>query len=460
MISEARGGYVRHFFDRLAARGSQPVLYQDGETHSAASVLDAASGWERRLAALHVGPGSVCVFVGDYGWGTVSLMLALMRLGATAMPLTDGARPQIRDLLEIAGAHTLLSFSPAMDMAGATVEVLPAPPQNRLVAQFAATGHPGLIVFTSGSSGKPKGILHDYDRVLAKFVADRKGWRAILFLMMDHFGGINTLMSCLAHDGLGICVAQRSPEIVCQVIEAADADLLPTTPTFLNMLIASGVWRQRRLSSLRLITYGAEPMSAVTLRRVASALPDVELKQTYGLSELGVLRSRSADRGSLWVKVGGAGFETRIRDGILHIRSVSNMVGYLNAPNVIDDDGWMNTGDIVEERDGMIRFLGRESEVINVGGQKVFPSEVEGVLLEARGVAEATVYGVKSPLLGQAVCARVSLIDNEDPSEAIRRLRSFCLERLAKYKVPMRIEFVELIGQSTDRSKKNRAVAG
>src|SRR5262249_28068135 len=155
---------------------------------------------------------------------------------------------------------------------------------------------------------------------------------------------------------------------------------------------------------------------------------------TYGLSELGVLRSRSEGRGSLWLSVGGKGFETQVRNGILHIRSVSNMIGYLNAPSAIDDEGWMNTGDLVEERDGMLRFLGRASEVINVGGQKVFPSEVEGVLLEADGVAEATVYGASNPLLGQAVCARVSLLADEEPAAATKRLRSFCLQRLAKYK--------------------------
>src|SRR5262249_55147607 len=151
------------------------------------------------------------------------------------------------------------------------------------------------------------------------------------------------------------------------------------------------------------------------LQRIASAFPDVELKQTYGLSELGVLHSQSADRDSLWLRVGGQGFETRVDNGVLHIRSASRMVGYLNAPDAIDDDGWMNTGDPVDERAGMLRFLGRESQVINVGGQKVFPAEIEDVLLEAPNVSEATVYGRQHALLGQAVCARVSLLTGEDP---------------------------------------------
>jgi acyl-CoA synthetase (AMP-forming)/AMP-acid ligase II len=200
-------------------------------------------------------------------------------------------------------------------------------------------------------------------------------------------------------------------------------------------------------------------MPEATLRRIADIFPNAQFKQTYGLSELGVLHSRSRDRTSLWLNVGGRGFETRVVDRVLHIRSTSNMVGYLNAPSPIDADGWMNTGDLVEERDGMIRFLGRQSEVINVGGQKVFPAEVEAVLLEAVGVAEATVYGARHSLLGQAVRARVSLVGNEDIEEATERLRSFCRERLPKYKIPMAFDIVTMDAQVGDRGKKNRATS-
>jgi len=273
---------------------------------------------------------------------------------------------------------------------------------------------------------------------------------------MDHFGGFNTLLSCFAYDGVGITVAQRLPDPVCRSIEEAGAELLPATPTFLNMLLASGSLQKWQLSSLRLITYGAEPMPQPTLQRISAAFPDVELKQTYGLSELGVLHSRSKDRQSLWLRIGGEGFETRVIDGVLHIRSVSNMIGYLNAPSPIDAEGWMNTGDLVEERNGMYRFLGRKSEIINVGGQKVFPSEVESVLLEAPDIVEATVYGRSHPLLGQAVAARVSTTTGEDPDTLTQRLRTFCKEHLTKFKVPMSFEIVEADVQANDRAKKRR----
>src|SRR4029077_12255483 len=120
-----------------------------------------------------------------------------------------------------------------------------------------------------------------------------------------------------------------------------------------------------------------------------------------------------------------------------------NMLGYLNAPSPIDAEGWMNTGDIVEEQDGLIRFLGRSSEVINVGGQKVFPTEVEAALLEADNIADATVYGVPHPLLGHAVAARLALNAPEEAKAVADRLRSHCRQRLQKFKVPMRFEIVE-----------------
>jgi len=132
------------------------------------------------------------------------------------------------------------------------------------------------------------------------------------------------------------------------------------------------------------------------------------------------------------------------------------MVGYLNAPNPIDQDGWMDTGDLVEQQDGYIRFLGRKSEIINVGALKVFPAEVENTLVSAEGVADATVYATPHPLLGQALCARVSLLTEEPVEAAIERLRVYCRERLAKFKVPMRFEIVRLETQSTQRNKKYR----
>jgi long-chain acyl-CoA synthetase len=332
--------------------------------------------------------------------------------------------------------------------------------ENDLVAQFRTQQRPGLIVFTSGSTGRPKGILHDCERVLRKFVAARDPWRTVLFLMIDHFGGFNTWLSTFAYGGMGVCVPGRTPEAICRAIQGSRATLLPTTPTFLNLLLASGCYREFDLSSIQLITYGTEVMPDTTLQRVREIFRNAKVKQTYGLSELGVLRSRSQADSSLWVKVGGDGFEVKVVDNILWVRSEANMVGYLNAPSPFNADGWMCTGDQVEVQGEYIRFLGRKSEMINVGGQKVFPVEVETVLLGMENVREATVYGVRHALMGQVVHARVSIDRLEDAATLTERLRRECLAKLARYKVPVRFVVVGEEAQHGARYKKVRAGLG
>ena len=444
------------FIARMTARGAAPAVISKAGELSYAELLRASDRWIDRLQEHGVGAGTVCGYIGEFSPATIALFIALMRQRAIAVPLTQNAEPDLDRFAEIAGIERLIRF----DREGPIFSDLGVVAVNPLMDDFRRIGHPGLVVFTSGSTGRPKGILHDLERVLGKFASERAGWRTVLFLMMDHFGGVNTLLSTLAYGGVAISLEQRSPEAVCQAIEQGRAELLPTTPTFLNMILASGAWRHHELSTLRLITYGTEPMPEATLRRIREVMPQAELKQTYGLSELGVLHSQSPDPGSLWLRIGGKGFETRVVEGMLHIRSASSMVGYLNAPNPIDADGWMNTGDLVEEKAGLIRFVGRASEVINVGGQKVFPMEVESVLLEARNVTEATVFGVRHPLLGQAVRALVSVAEPETEERLAERLKDHCRARLAKYKVPLRFDVAELGAHVGERAKKRRVVMG
>src|SRR5207247_5553917 len=178
-------------------------------------------------------------------------------------------------------------------------------------------------------------------------------------------------------------------------------------PTFLNLVLISEAYQRDHLSSLRLITYGTEPMPESTLKLLHSLLPRVELQQTYGLSEIGILRSKSRASDALWMRIGGEGFQTRVVDGLLEVKARSAMLGYLNAPSPFSEDGWFRTGDAVETDGDYFRILGRKSELINVGGAKVYPQEVEAVILELAEVAEATVWGAPNPITGNIVCARV-----------------------------------------------------
>jgi acyl-CoA synthetase (AMP-forming)/AMP-acid ligase II len=230
---------------------------------------------------------------------------------------------------------------------------------------------------------------------------------------------------------------------VCHAIKSQRVQLLPTTPTFLNMLLISDQRQTYDLSSLELITYGTEPMSLATLQALNQALPDVRCKQTYGLTEVGILPTRSEDAGSTWMKVGGQHHETRIVDGILWIRTDAAMIGYLNAPSPFDQDGWLNTGDKVEERDGYLRILGRESEIINVGGEKVYPSEIENLILQVENISDVVVSGKASALTGHLVFATVRLIEPEPAAQVERRVRAHCREHLPPFKVPVGVAVSE-----------------
>jgi long-chain acyl-CoA synthetase len=438
--------------DRLKARGEDVVLIAGDGSFSASTLLAAIDNWTLELGSAGVKSGDICAFEGDYQLETVSLMLALMGMGTIVVPFSYGTLSERAGLSDVAGVEW--QIDPASRLISKRVSSQET--VHPLIENLRASLRPGLIVFTSGSSGSPKAILHDVERLAMKFAAARQSWRMLLMLLIDHFGGFNTLLASLFDGGVGICVEGRTPEAVCRAITAARAELLPTTPTFLGLLIGSGLWRDHDLSSLKLITYGAEPMHPATLKRIKEVFPNVQLKQTYGLSELGVLRSSSPDPESVWLKIGGRGFETRIVDGELHIRSESSMLGYLNAPTPIDESGWMNTGDLVEEKEGLIRFVGRKSDIINVGGQKVFPAEVEDVILEVEGVTEASVRGIPNAVLGNAVVARVSLEETKDKALEIERIRDHCRIRLQKFKIPIRFEIVDQGSMSSNRSKKIR----
>ncbi len=438
--------------ERFLQYGQRNAIWWNGTYTTYAELYKSIEAWKQRLHTLKIEQGTVCGVLGEFSPQIAALFFALMEERCMIVPFTKEIK-EIDSFKEIAGVEGMFAFD-AEDHY--TWEAYDVGAKKPLIQKQVDAKRSGLVVFSSGSTGKPKGILQDCERVMHKFVKERQGWKTVLFLMMDHFGGFNTFLGSLANGGLAVCIEERTPEAVCRAIEATKAELLPTTPTFLNLLIASKCYNQYDVSSLRLITYGTEMMNATTLAKLQQIFPNATLKQTYGLSELGVLRSRSKTDGSLWLKVGGGEFETKIVDNILWIRAESNMVGYLNAPNPFDEEGWFCTGDEVEQDGDYIRFVGRETDIINVGGQKVFPAEVEAVLLEDENIVEAAVYGKKHPLMGQIVAAKITLAEPEALKDVSIRVRKHCNERLAKYKVPVKIEIMDANAQHNNRFKKIR----
>lgn len=419
------------------------------------SLLDTVAFWKHQLATHGVKPGQVVALEGDFSPQAIGLLLALIDGKAVVVPLTKAMEAHRTEFMDIAEVEVRVSFDAADEwqIERGTSEV-----RNPITRQLIDLGQPGLVLFSSGSTGKSKAALHNFTALLEKFRVVRRQLCTLTFLLLDHIGGINTLFYALANGGTVVSVPSRDPEVVCHAIARHRVELLPTSPTFLNLLLISDAYRHHDLSSLKRITYGTEVMPETTLRRIHEVLPNVELQQTYGLSELGILRSKSKDSHSLWVKVGGEGFETKVVNGVLWIRAQSAMVGYLNAPSPFDEQGWMNTEDVVEVDGDYIRILGRRTEIINIGGEKVYPAEIEDVLMQMKNIRDATVYGEKNPITGKIVVARVNLFEPEPLMPLKNRIRAFCRDKLAPYKIPIKVEITE-DEQFSARYKKARALS-
>jgi long-chain acyl-CoA synthetase len=442
-------------FERLATYGDAIALVHRDTPVSYRTLLEHVASWDVELAKQDIGAGSVVILEGTSSAGAVGLLLALIRRSAIVVPLTPQA-PVAREVINtIAEAGWQVSFTQTPDHdETVTMTGTPRAVTASVLTRLIDRKHPGIVLFSSGSTGTPKGVVHDCAALLEKFIRPGKKKTTLSFLLFDHIGGMDTLLNTLSSGGTLVTIQSRDPDTVCAAIAAHRVHTLPTSPTFLNMLLLSGAHQRHDLSSLRLVAYGTEPMPATVLARLGEALPQVTLLQTYGLSELGVLRTRSRE-GTLWVQFTGEGYETQIRDGILWVRTPTSMLGYLNAPDRFDADGWFCTEDAVEVDGDYVRILGRTSDLINVGGRKVYPAEVEEVLMDLANVRDAAVFGRANPLTGQIVATRINLIAPEPLDDFKRRMRLFCRDRLPSYKVPVHVEFTDE-EQFGARMKKKR----
>jgi long-chain acyl-CoA synthetase len=428
------------------------VVWRD-RVYDYGTLLRLFEDWKERLPELGATRGSVVVLDADFSPNAVALFFALIDQRCVLVPLsTTMSHDKRADFIAIAGGEVVISINADDEVAAAPAA---ASGHRPLYDKLHERQHPGLVLFSSGSTGESKAAVHDLVPLLEKFKVRRKTLRAISFLLYDHIGGVNTMFYTLANGGCLVTVERRDPDSVLAAVEVHRVELLPTSPTFLNLMLLSEAYKRHDLSSLRIISYGTEPMPEYTLKRLHELLPEIALQQTYGLSELGILQSKSKDADSLWVRIGGLGFETRVVDGVLHVKARSSMLGYLNAPSPFTEDGWFNTNDVVEVDGEYVRILGRKSDIINVGGEKVYPAEVENVIQELDEIAEVTVYGEKNAITGNIVCADVTAVSQLDNSELVSLVKRHCREKLQRYKVPVRVNVVTE-QQHTGRFKKSR----
>jgi malonyl-CoA/methylmalonyl-CoA synthetase len=323
-----------------------------------------------------------------------------------------------------------------------------APPLDQ-----AAPDDPALLMYTSGTTGTPKGALLSHGNLLSSAAALRLAWRwterdrLVLALPLFHAHGLAVgLNGTLLSGASAVLLPRFDAATVLDAAQTHQATLFFGVPTMYARLAAEP--RAAELSRLRLCVSGSAPLSAALHQRIEE-LSGQRILERYGMTETLMLTSNPHDgeRRPGTVGLPLPGVELRLNDGDrgeILVRGPNVFAGYWRNPEatraVLDKDGWFHTGDVGELDDaGYLRISGRSRELIITGGYNVYPREVEDALAAHPGVAEAAVIGVPDDEWGEVVTAFVVA---RDPQIDVETLQRHARERLAPYKVPRQVHFV------------------
>ncbi|MFT5622665.1 MAG: acyl-CoA synthetase (AMP-forming)/AMP-acid ligase II [Bacteroidia bacterium] len=435
---------------QFAEFGAKVACYEHGRTWTYADFVDEVDRMEALLSpAMGQAPAVIAIQMAGT-MHALAAVLAIVRLKQIAlslspeMPMAEQAEQQ-----RIAGAAYILSEASLISQA---LE----PNASKLVDQLSERGHAGLILFSSGTSGEPKGMLHDLDALLERYQSVRpRADRTVQLLLADHIGGLDSAFRTLFAGSTLVVPEARTALSVGEAVERYDVNILPASPTFLNLMLLAHVQDKFDCSSLEVIAYGAEPMPAGLLVRLVESFPNAGFQQKFGTSETGAIRIKSQRTDSLYFRIEDSGVEWRVQDDELWLKTSSRILGYLNADeSSLEADGWYRTGDLVEEAEGgYLRIIGRRSQLINVGGQKVHPAEVEQVIAEIEGVEACSVYAKPAAVTGSMVACVIVPSSNQDLRTWKRLIRQHCRGRIADWKIPVAIELRAELSM-TDRLKR------
>lgn len=439
--------------NQMKKHGDLDALIWCDKKYSYANLYNRIGVVEQLIDNHQIKEGSVVSLEADFSPNALIMLLSLIQKKAIIVPLSSSIHDKSEEFRKISQVEKRIIINGEDHISVIDTNVQP---KHELIDKLRDNNIPGLILFSSGSSGKSKAVVHDIDKLMKKYEDSKKQKITITFLLFDHIGGFDTIFYTLAGGGCIVTLSDRSPKTVCKIVEKYQVQVLPVSPTFLNLLLVSGEYAHYDLSSLEYITYGAELMNQFVLQKIYELLPNVRMRQKYGLSELGVLNTKSESSDSLWMKLDSDKFKIRIRDNMLEVKTESTMLGYLNEKSPFSKDGWFKTGDVVEQKGEYVRVLGRESEIINVGGRKVYPAEIENILKCLDNIKDIIIKGEENMLVGQVVTAKVVLIEKEDLSVLKRRIRFFLKGKVENYKIPQKIDIVDISDMYSARLKKIR----
>jgi acyl-CoA synthetase (AMP-forming)/AMP-acid ligase II len=326
------------------------------------------------------------------------------------------------------------------------------------------------ILYTSGTTGRPKGAMISHGNIVFNAVSGELAFplrptdRHLLAVPLFHVTGLNSLLpTTILHHSSVVITATPSPMEQLRLVEKHRATTLFGVPTLYVMMAGVKGIDAMQLDSLRLIAYSGAPMPPEAILKLRERFPGRDLINFYGLTETtsiaGLLPPEFAVSHATSIGKPVERVAFKIADdqgadlgsgpvGELCIRGGNVFQGYLNRPEATDEaffpDGWFRSGDTARMDDaGFVYLQGRKKEMILVGGENVYPIEVENVLGTHPAVREAAVVGMPSSVFGEQVRAVVVL--KQGASATAAELRKHCSRQLASFKVPSRVNFIDAL---------------
>jgi acyl-CoA synthetase (AMP-forming)/AMP-acid ligase II len=456
--------------------GSRPAYVEGDRVLSFARLCDEVGRVARGYAARGVAPGDrVCVWApNSVDW--VIAALAVSTAGGTLVPInTRYTAPEARDIIErvdaalvvVAGGFLGRDFAAELAADGSTRRILD-------VAELAALDGPPIdvavspddvadILFTSGTTGRPKGVLSAHRQTVgvARVWAELGGVTArdrylVVNPFFHSFGYKVGILTGLLTGATLYPVATFDVAATLTLIERERITVLPGAPTIYQSLLTAPERAGHDLSSLRLAVTGAAVVPVVLIERMRDELRIDTVVTAFGMTEAVVATMcRDGDSAETVATTCGRavpGMEATIAEpdengaGELLLRGEYVMLGYLDDPaataEAIDADGWLHTGDVGTLDDaGNLRITDRLKDMYICGGFNVYPAEVEQVLARLDGVADVAVVGASDERMGEVGRAFVVPAGDIAAEDVI----AFARERLANFKVPRYVDFVDAL---------------
>lgn len=330
--------------------------------------------------------------------------------------------------------------------------------------------HPIFILYTSGTTGFPKGALYTHKMLFWNSINTALRLditsedKSISCTPMFHTGGWNVIPTPFLHHGAYVCITKKfDPDLILQLLEKEKATMFMAVPTMLAMMSQSELFRRSDLSTVKYFIIGGEPMPISLIETWHRK--GVPIRQGYGLTEVGpsvtslhqndaVRKKGSIGKVNFYLKyriVNDEGKDVSQGEiGEFILKGPTVTPGYWKNPEATKEcikDGWFYTGDLVrEDPDGFLYIVDRKKNIFISGGENVYPAEIERVLYVHPIIQEVAVIGVPDEKWGEVGKAFIKI--KEGYSITKEELKKFCEENLARYKVPKYFEFVDEVPKS------------